>query len=244
MLTPHHAHQRNETKSTDVEFVCELNSGHTIPIQGTPVHMEKMEELFGEGHFSESTIEVHVYNHTAYLPPGDITTTIRNSIGQRRSLLDNAGPRYVLAVRVTDKDGRVNSASAADISNGIFGTYGDTFTMKSQMEACSFGKFEVSVDYPMEYISQYISAPGVVDVKINVPFLGNDRLTITNAAQSAVEEKLGIEILGHFHHVMFIFGECYTNDYAAFAYKNFYVSGYCGQHWSYVGVVMHELGRK
>ena len=99
----------------------------------------------------------------------------------------------------------MNPATADVISDKLFGTYGDSFTMKSQMEACSFGSFSAQTNYPVNDISQHVSAPGVIDVDMNIPLLGNNRLSITDAAQYAVEEKLGFTLPGPFHHVMFIY---------------------------------------
>ena len=67
----------------------------------------------------------------------------------------------------------MNPATADVISDKLFGTYGDSFTMKSQMEACSFGSFSAQTNYPLNNISQHISAPGVIDVDMNIPLLGN-----------------------------------------------------------------------
>ena len=92
-------------------------------------------------------------------------------------------PRYILAVRVTDSTGKVNPATADVISDKLFGTYGDSFTMKSQMEACSFGSFSAQTNYPVNNISQHVSAPGVIDVVMNIPLLGNNRLSITDSAR-------------------------------------------------------------
>ena len=238
-----------------MDFVCELGSiGHNIPVQGTNDQIEELQTLFIQGRLVSgiSTIEGMsvVDNNVAYLPPGTVSInnqgTKTNRVGNRSlSITSNSlRPRYILAVRVTDSNGKVNPATADVISDKLFGTYGDSFTMKSQMEACSFGSFSVQTNYPVNNISQHLSAPGVIDVGMNIPLLGNNRLSITDAAQYAVEEKLGFTLPGPFHHVMFIFEQCYTGDcgWGAFAYTNSFISGYIEDYWSFTGVTMHELG--
>jgi len=84
-------------------------------------------------------------NNVAYIPPGKVSIVNQgngtNRVGDRSLSIssNNTRPRYILAVRVTDSNSKVNPATADIISDKLFGTYGDSFTMKSQMEACSFG---------------------------------------------------------------------------------------------------------
>ena len=251
----HHNKDMHDNDTLHMDFVCELSSnGHHISVQGTNDQMVELQTLFREGRLvsGTSTIEgMSVLDNVAYLPPGKVSInnqgngTNENRIGDRSLSIssNNTKPRYVLAVRVTDSNGKVNPATADVISDKLFGTYGDSFTMKSQMEACSFGSFSAQTNYPVNNISQHLSAPGVIDVDMNIPLLGNNRLSITDAAQYAVEEKLGFTLPGPFHHVMFIFEQCYTDcGWGAFAYTNSFVSAYIDDYWSFVGVTMHELG--
>ena len=129
------------------------------------------------------------------------------------------------------------------ISNKLFGTTnGDTLiTFKQLIEGCSFLKFQVSTDYPVD-ISQHLSAEGVIDVNIGVS-LEEDRLSLTSSAQLAVEEKIGYP-LSTFHHIIMVFEGCYSAEcgYGAFAYSSGIISGYIGDYWSYPSVVVHEIG--
>ena len=55
--------------------------------------------------------------------------------------LSKFGDCSVVALRVIVLDAEITSGTK-DISNEIFGTYGKKFTMKSQFDSCSYGKFE------------------------------------------------------------------------------------------------------
>jgi len=159
----------------------------------------------------------------------------------RRDLASD-DPKSILAVRVTDSDGRVHPDTADLISDQIFGTNGDTLTMTSQLAACSYGKFNVTNEYPAG-VSQLFSAPGVIDVQMNVPLSGTDRFDIGNAARYALEELLGFQLPGPFHNVMFIYESCYTDcGWAAYAYINHWMSCYVDGSHRFVGVQMHEIG--
>ena len=73
--------------------------------------------------------------------------------------------------------GLVHPDSAETMSDKIFGTYGDTTTMKDQFEACSFGKLKITNNYGFS-LGNAASAPGVIEVKINVSLKTSGRSTI------------------------------------------------------------------
>ena len=238
-------------KSDEYEFVCELSNGRTIPVQGTDVQMKQLRSMLKRGSLvsAESTIEVSSevsQDGIAHLPPGKVMAKKKKSSSNGgRNLASSEELKPFLAVRVTDSSGKVHPDSADIMSDKIFGTNGDVVNAKSQLAACSFGKFLITHDYT-EDISQHLSAPGVIDVKIDTTLLGNDRHTIVNSAISAVEDKMGLGrggLPGPFQYVMFIIERCYTNcGWGAFAHINSWLSGYQGDYYKFVGVQMHEIG--
>ena len=184
-------------KSDEYEFVCELSNGHTVPVQGTDVQMKQLRSMLKRGSLvsAESTIEVSsdvAEDGIAHLPPGKVMAKKKKSSSNGgHNLASSEELKPLLAIAVTDSSGKVHPDSADIMSDKIFGTNGDVVNAKSQLAACSFGKFLITHDYT-EDISQHLSAPGVIDVKIDTTLLGNDRHTIVNSAISAVEDKLGL----------------------------------------------------
>ena len=180
----------NKKVDTEEEFVCELKNGVTLPISATTVQMSQLRTLLNEGTLvsAESSVEVDVSVDSediesivesgsststqisnavhVTLPPGSINIISGNNSDQRsRKLASYNGDKKTLVVRVTDIDGRSVNEDAAYISDKFFGTYGDTMTMKSGFDACSFGKFTVTNDYEGQVDTSLLSAPGVVDGK-------------------------------------------------------------------------------
>ena len=209
-FTPDYSHLPKgvNDEEPEMEFQCE-SKGRATPIQGTDIQMKELKSSLERGSFvsGQSTLEVA---SDARLPPGGVMVK-EGSPASSRSLASYEGLMSVLAVRVTDTNGKVHNDTADVVADNIFGVGGDTVTFKSQIEACSFDKFQVS-PYPHDTeadISHQLSAPGVMDVTISISLDGNDRVAIENAAKSAVEEKLGFELPGPFQHVMFILEGCY-----------------------------------
>lgn len=103
----------------------------------------------------------------------------RTDFGNRDNFFDTAsyfqerrlaqtGDRTVLLVRVKTK-GAVRSrttASAAKLSDSVFGTDGDPVNLKSQYAACSYGKLRFA---PFETSNPPLSAPGVYEVTVDTP---------------------------------------------------------------------------
>ena len=79
-------------------------------------------------------------------------------------ILSTTGTKKVLVVRVTDKEGKQPAEDASFLSDKFFGTFGDTMTMTSQFDACSFGKFLVTNDYGNAAIEAEMTAPGVLEI--------------------------------------------------------------------------------
>ncbi|KAL7472231.1 hypothetical protein ACHAXS_012553, partial [Conticribra weissflogii] len=202
------------------DFVCEMN-GDTVPIFGTEEQMEKLRILLNEGELISAETTIAVTNEEfmltedginvgVVLPPGDIILKNgtrkrernqmngRSTKQRRRNLSAHVGEKQVLVVRVIDEEGKA-SDDAQTVSNKIFGTYGDEMTMKSQFEACSFGKLRISNNYNID-ISNHLEAPGVIDVNVPLKLSESNRLQVRTASINAVEEKLGFELPGPFDH--------------------------------------------
>ncbi|KAL3771833.1 hypothetical protein ACHAWU_004392 [Discostella pseudostelligera] len=186
------------------------------------------------------------------LPPGSIR--VRTDVDKqlaRRSLANySPGNVPVLAVRVTDVNG-LAPRDAKYISDKIFGTYGDKVTVKSQMAACSYGAINIVNDYgnDNEWILSKLSAPGVIDVTVDVsinPFPPNGE-TLYNAYRAALRTKLGFGpnqwLPGPFAHIMFIIEKLYGGGtWAANGGVNTWNSHYNGDVFAHPKLAMHEFG--
>ena len=91
-----------------------------------------------------------------------------------RNLAVYTGTKKVLFVKVTDKNGLEHPDNARTMSDKIFGTYGDTTTVKDQFEACSFGDMKVTNNYGIN-LGNAESAPGVIEVRLGISLKSSSR---------------------------------------------------------------------
>ena len=104
----------------------------------------------------------------------------------------NEDIRFVLAVRVRAPDATTDS-SLEELSDKIFGTNGDTVNLKTQYEACSYGKLKI---LPAQNAEEANSdggpiQDGVIEVSIEERVIGADPSRIANAALSATTKIIG-----------------------------------------------------
>ena len=244
------------------QFDCLLSSGYTVPIVGTDDQLELLREHLHQGELisGETTLDnlslvlekdvnysVHNDSEDAFietiqqasvtLPPGEWRfkpTTRDNSrfATANRRLATYEGIKKVLVVRLIDKNGLANPDSPSVMSDKIFGTYGDDYTMSSQFEACSFGKMIVSNDYG--FTIPTLAAPGVVEVTFNADLKTQNIFNMRNEFQRATEAhlQLGKHLNQVFDHVLFIVEGCYVQcGWAGFAQVNSWLSVYHSHHY-------------
>ena len=134
----------------------------------------------------------------------------------RRRLAVTKGDKPILVVKVTDSAGKARSENSAQISDNIFGTYGDLVNLKSQLAACSFD--QLIVQPGLNPPDSHEVAPGVIEVTIGVTLSGNSRGTIRNAVTTAVQSKLGHSLPGPYQQVMYVLHSCDHTDCGWAAY--------------------------
>ncbi|KAL7533597.1 hypothetical protein ACHAXR_010512 [Thalassiosira sp. AJA248-18] len=267
--------EKDQDLDTDETFVCELHDGSTLPIQGTQEQMLELRTLLNNGSLisAETSVEADhigsdssgvngtddgegvssivddtiITNEFVVLKSGPIQLITNNedTTRRRRRLNMYEGDKNTLIVRVTDSQGRAVPENASVLSDKFFGTDGDQVTMKSGFDACSFGKFRVT--YPsMDEFGGALSAPGVVDVKVNIKLSQSAQGTVRTTVANAVEAKLGVELPGPFQHVVFVVEKCYEVGtdcgFAAYAYINHWLSLFVEDNYKYPAVQMHEIG--
>jgi hypothetical protein len=163
------------------------------------------------------------------MPPGKtISAEARENHGNpfdRR--LTGTGVKHFLVFRVTDVNGLVHSDSPQVMSDNVFGTKRDRINMKTQLEACSVGQYTVVPGAKTGFdISRFQSAPGVIDIQLDISLKDSSRATVRNAAINKAREvmanQLGLsntpELFEYADHTLFSLENCYQEcGWAAYA---------------------------
>jgi hypothetical protein len=252
----------------DEGFICEMGNGAFAAIKGTDEQIIELRTMLNSGTLISGVSNIQVEtesSHTSFtseegidsssstivatLPSGGIQLIDSTGDGGTRRRLGGIkfeGDKKILLVRVTDVDGRAVSSSARTISDKFFGTYGDTMTVRSGFEDCSFGKLKLTYDYGTTKYDSVLSAPGVIDVEIGIKLTTSPQLSIIQAAATAAMNKMNVGFPGPFAHIIFILEDCYTSDdqcnFAAYGYVNHWLLATIGDNWKYPAVIMHEMG--
>ena len=146
------------------------------------------------------------------------------------------GDKNVLVVKVIDSQDLAIPDSTDAISDNIFGTFGDSLNLRSQMKACSFDTIDM---IPAE-VNGHTDSPGVIEVSIDISLKENNRSTIQNAVTTALQQLLGQALPANYDHVMYLLEGCYDGcGWAAYANTNSFLSVYQGNYYKYAAVQSH-----
>ncbi len=135
---------------------------------------------------------------------------------QARRKLAVTGTKTMLALRVQAPDS-TTSSTESQISNSWYGTNGDPLNLKSQYEACSYGKVTMN---PANTDSV---SDGVHTVQISQTVNGVDNSLIRNAAVNEGNANLG-DMRSKFDFVMVCIPPGTNGGWIAYAYGNWYLS--------------------
>ena len=216
-----------------------------VPIQITDVQKQILQTKYNNNEIISEVSTLKFDNDIFINDDGILIPTSKEifNIGTRpsnpsnfRRLAEVEGDKPILVLKVTDSEGLKRHESAQTISDDIFGTFGDTVTLKSQMNGCSFGKVNVTAGLQ----DPHENAPGVLEVTIKESLKVTRRTTIWRSAVKEAEAILGHRLPGPYQHVMIVLEGCYVQcGWAAYAYSNSWISVYQGNYYKYVGVQMH-----
>lgn len=109
------------------------------------------------------------------------------------------GTKKVLVVRANGQ-GSSTSADSQTLSDKIFGTNGDTATLRSQYQQCSHGKLDLQPFEGTTWGGTFIDG-GVLDVNIDMYVPGANRYAVEDALENAADALVG-GLRGQFDHVM------------------------------------------
>ncbi|MEM1154282.1 MAG: hypothetical protein AAGI44_09080, partial [Pseudomonadota bacterium] len=140
----------------------------------------------------------------------------------------------VLVLRITTADS-APTPSASQLSDSVFGTYGDPVNLVSQYAACSYGK---KTFVPAEGPN---IVDGVAEVTVGINAAGSSRYTVMNAATTAANALVG-SLGANYDHVLYAIPPGTDGSWIAFGYYNNYRTVYNNNWATYVSAQMHEVG--
>ena len=151
-----------------------------------------------------------------------------------RKLATPTGTRSVLIVRVIGTDTSPTS-TASQISNAVFGTFGNANSLKNGFASCSYNQLLMN---PTTRATN-----GVVDISISKAIKGFANEAAVDAAESILKTKFNVQDLSSlFDLVAFCIPSGTSNDFLAYAYINHWKSVYSDARCVDPGVYMHEFG--
>jgi len=249
-------------ESIDDSFYCELSREDADGISGmiVPMIMSKDQEnelmsKVTQGELISGLSKYHDDN--AFFSIDSVGVAKESSVKVETSSYDmssisfsansanrHVGDKYFLAVKVHAAD-KTHPDSLREMSDNIFGTYGDPNNVKSQMFDCSFGQYRIIPGANPSFgkdISEHETEPGMIEVSIDIGLVNNTDSHIRNHAVKAVENLLGFDLPGPFDHVMFILEGCYGCGWVGYAFANHWFLAFQGINYGFTGVQVHELG--
>jgi hypothetical protein len=167
----------------------------------------------------------------------------------RRHLPELASKKLkVLAVRVTDSNGKSPTVDAAKMSDALFGTDGDKVNLKERLESCSHGFFQVE-PFDGKTKSGVSISNGVYELTIKFAVKNEINEKVQDDAIKELEKKLG-NLEEQFDRVMLAIPEGSKSEtehlgkeWIAFARVNYFVSSYNDDNIIWPKVQMHEVGK-
>ncbi|KAL7505162.1 hypothetical protein ACHAXN_004639, partial [Cyclotella atomus] len=201
-------------KGGDIEYGCDDGSGLFSPLHLDKLQQKSLQGLAASGQVLYGKSKINI-NGATFNQDGSITTPPGKPISAkarvnnekvflRRPRTTKASKRSVLLFRVTDVNARqptshnalphslglVQEDNPDLMSDKVFGTKGDEINLKTQLAACSAGQYSIIPGTrPGFDISDLQSAPGVIDIKLDIS-LDNNRAAVRNAAISKAQEVM------------------------------------------------------
>eukprot|EP00543_Licmophora_paradoxa_P005864 CAMPEP_0202451146 /NCGR_PEP_ID=MMETSP1360-20130828/9642_1 /ASSEMBLY_ACC=CAM_ASM_000848 /TAXON_ID=515479 /ORGANISM="Licmophora paradoxa, Strain CCMP2313" /LENGTH=827 /DNA_ID=CAMNT_0049069645 /DNA_START=188 /DNA_END=2671 /DNA_ORIENTATION=+ len=146
--------------------------------------------------------------------------------------------RRLLVVRVSTLDSEP-SLGVNQLTNRIF-DLGIPLSLRSQYMACSGEKLEF---IPGDMAGNVLSAPGILEITLDTNVGTMTRKDLTELAIEKAKSLLGLDDLREqFDNVMLNHPPGSLENWAAYAFLDYYVSVYNDEWIGYISAVMHEVG--
>jgi len=228
----------------DINYFLEMNNVHS----GKSVLVMARADI-GIGEVTVDTdeiIRVEPYGD-GFTKGGVVQSGIRGSEvkplkGAGRRLEDDVktGSLDTLVVRVVANDSQPPTAEA--LSEDIFN---DSYCLKSQYAACSYGKLTIQEYLPGSGISNVptvAGAPGIVEVNVQTNAIGNTKETIQDLAKAELNKLLDTNDPGSMFDIVMFCMPPGTVNWLAFAYIGGWDSYYNDAWCQSMSSQMHEIG--
>ena len=144
------------------------------------------------------------------------------------------GTKKILIVKVSSIDSK-STISEHDMSDAVFGTYGDKRNLKSQYDACSYGQLD------MVPANGFKIENGVLNLHLMVPARLTPAPYLQYIAMATARMKAG-PFRPRFDHVMLCLPPDALGTWVAYAYINSFLSVYKDKWCTYISSQMHEVG--
>lgn len=195
-------------------------------IKGSAQQMQQLKNMLWNGSISPSKSLLDIENpvldesssQLILETEQNMTTSIHHPLTSSRNLVtSHTGQKQILAVKVIDSGGLQHSHTLDIMANKIFGhpsegMVADTSNLLQQMNGCSMGALTI---FPANTTTMGINysqtAPGMMEVIIDISLTNNTHEDIHNAIIDQVQTVLGIVLPGPFHHIMMIVENFYTS---------------------------------
>lgn len=239
---------RRKLKKDDDQVVrCELQGEdreavgkYFVPVNG--IETSELENIVS-GDTTLMATDATIMDGEMWLPAGasiELGSNGENDRRRRLQTLRQEGIKKVLVVRA-DAKGSSTTASAATLSDKIFGTRGDTNTLKSQYMDCSHGKLELQPYVGMTEGGTFVR-DGVLDVSLDLNVPGSVRYTVEDAMEEAATKLVG-SLSKQFDHVMLCVPPGSSDgNWVAYGYINSWLSVYNDDLCKSMSIQVHEIG--
>lgn len=229
----------------DTHMSCELDPrdadgrhGVIVSLEGFRLEQERKSDggeliYSGREKFDLTGAEYNPDTGLARLPVGESASSRIVREPGIQSVDPPLGTKRVLVIRPLALDSNT-TASAEEISDHIFGTFGRLHNLRTQYQACSHGKFEI---LPAEGVEN-----GVLEVPIGQNVSGLTAGNVRGLALPIASEMLGYELPGELDHIIFCMPPGTNGNWIATAFVNHWMSQYNNNWCLYLTAQMHEVG--
>eukprot|EP00532_Pseudo-nitzschia_australis_P017930 CAMPEP_0168311256 /NCGR_PEP_ID=MMETSP0142_2-20121227/67271_1 /TAXON_ID=44445 /ORGANISM="Pseudo-nitzschia australis, Strain 10249 10 AB" /LENGTH=720 /DNA_ID=CAMNT_0008264151 /DNA_START=333 /DNA_END=2492 /DNA_ORIENTATION=+ len=237
--------------SSQEDWVCQLPQEESSKLGLQYVQIDRLDAVVptkeaksGESILTMSRAIVDTEDSKMYIPSNAIIE-VHNQFDEDavprlpRNLAEKTGTLTTLVVRFVDRNGVAPNATIKKLENDFFD---DDSCLKSQYEACSYGKLKIQ---PFSGTTQtgVTIEHGVVEVHIDLDVSTSTRTDLKTAASLATDTQLG-DLVGNdaYDLVAFVFPPGSVGSWVASAYTTGKFSFYNNEAGSGVAFQVHEVG--
>lgn len=232
----------NAKDNDEFEWFCELDQvdnngkrGKIVPF--SEKKFKKNEKIPGEkGKRFESGVttlhgDVTIKNGKLFIKGNPSFGRRNNNANKNRGRhLSSTGDKNVLVLRVQALDG-ATSSSEDELTDNIFGTFGDVFNLKTGYIGCSYDQ--------LKFLPTADHSNGVYTVQVSQNLASSTMSQVENAVIAAATTALG-DLESQYDYVMICTPP--VSSGLAYAYINWYLSVYNDNWCNSPSAQMHELG--